>query len=124
MSSPAIDLLLASRSPRRAEFLRMLGVAFEPVDVEIDESPLPAEAPATYVRRLACGKARAAFAGCPARGLPVLAADTTVVLDGAILGKPTDMADACAMHMYISVSERPTSSRAGGPAATARRRAR
>lgn len=97
MSSPAIDLLLASRSPRRAEFLRMLGVAFEPVDVEIDESPLPAEAPATYVRRLACGKARAAFAGCPARGLPVLAADTTVVLDGAILGKPTDVADACAM---------------------------
>ena len=97
MSSPAIDLLLASRSPRRAEFLRMLGVAFEPVDVDIDERLLPAEAPAAYVRRLACGKARAAFAGGPARCLPVLAADTTVVLDGAILGKPTDVADACAM---------------------------
>jgi len=97
MTAPIIDLLLASRSPRRAEFLRTLGVAFEPVDVAIDERPLPAEEPAAYVRRLACGKARAASARRPARGLAVLAADTTVVLGGEILGKPADAADACVM---------------------------
>ena len=89
-------LLLASRSPRRADLLRTLGVDFRVIDVEVDETPGPGEAPDAYVRRLARDKARAGQAAAPAP-LPVLAADTTVVLDGAILGKPLDDADARAM---------------------------
>jgi septum formation protein len=88
------DLLLASRSPRRAELLRTLGVAFRVVDVEVDETPGPDESPAGYVGRLARDKARA---GRGAGSAPVLAADTTVVIDGAILGKPVDAAEASAM---------------------------
>jgi len=88
-------LLLASRSPRRAELLRTLGVAFRVLDVEVDETPTAGEAPDAYVRRLARDKARAGRAIVDS--LPVLAADTTVVLDGAILGKPLDAADARTM---------------------------
>ena len=90
-------LLLASRSPRRAELLRTLGVDFTVIDVEVDETPAPGEAAADYVRRLACAKVRAGHARMEDVALPVLAADTTVVLDGAILGKPLDDADARAM---------------------------
>ena len=90
-------LLLASRSPRRADLLRTLGVEFRLVDVEVDETPGRHEAPDAYVRRLAREKARAGQAAAPAASLPVLAADTTVVLDGEILGKPVDDADARAM---------------------------
>ena len=90
-------LLLASRSPRRADLLRTLGVEFRLVDVEVDETPGRHEAPDAYVRRLAREKARAGQAAAPAASPPVLAADTTVVLDGEILGKPLDDADARAM---------------------------
>jgi septum formation protein len=90
-------LLLASRSPRRAELLRTLGVAFRVIDVEVDETTRVGEAPVDYVRRLARDKARAGQAVAGGASLPVLAADTTVVLDGAILGKPLDDADARAM---------------------------
>jgi len=90
-------LLLASRSPRRAELLRTLGVAFRVIDVEVDETTRVGEAPVDYVRRLARDKARARQAVAGGASLPVLAADTTVVLDGAILGKPLDDADARAM---------------------------
>lgn len=85
-------LVLASRSPRRADLLRQLGVDFSVRAAGIDETPLPGEAPADYVQRLARDKARAVDAG-PA----VLAADTTVVCDAAILGKPADRAEAEAM---------------------------
>lgn len=88
------DLCLASRSPRRAELLRTLGVAFRVLDVEVDETPRPGEAPADYVRRLACDKARAGRAAAAGVDAPVLAADTTVVVDRAILGKPEDADDA------------------------------
>ena len=90
-------LLLASRSPRRAELLRTLGVAFRVIDVEVDETTRVGEAPVDYVRRLARDKAVAGQAVAGDASLPVLAADTTVVLDGAILGKPLDDADARAM---------------------------
>ena len=90
-------LLLASRSPRRADLLRTLGVEFRLIDVEVDETPGRHEAPDAYVRRLAREKARAGQAAAPAASPPVLAADTTVVLDGEILGKPLDDADARAM---------------------------
>lgn len=84
-------LVLASGSPRRRELLAALGLAFDVRPLDLDETPLPAEEPERYVRRLALAKARAAGAR---PGELVLAADTTVVLDGEILGKPADAAEA------------------------------
>ncbi len=81
-------LTLASQSPRRRELLAQLGVGLEIRPAHTDEAPLPGESAAGYVRRLASEKARAI------PGETVLGADTTVVLDGAILGKPADEADA------------------------------
>ncbi len=98
-------IYLASRSPRRRELLRQIGVTFEllplrerpgrPVDV--DEAPQAAETAQAYVLRIATEKARTAAAIVAARRAaprPVLSADTTVVCDGEILGKPRDVADA------------------------------
>lgn len=95
--TPHTDLLLASRSPRRADLLRTLGVAFAVVDVDVDETPWGDEAAAAYVRRLARAKAEAGQASYAGDRRPVLAADTTVVLDGALLGKPRDEDEARAM---------------------------
>lgn len=86
-------LWLASRSPRRAALLATLGVDFAVLDVEVDENPLSGEAAAAYVCRLAQAKALAGRSRAPSAA-PVLAADTTVVLDGALLGKPGDAAEA------------------------------
>jgi septum formation protein len=104
---------LASRSPRRRELLRQIGVAFEVFQlreaaqrrVDIDETPLSGETPEAYVLRVARDKAQAAAAMIAARRVaprPVLAADTTVVLDDAILGKPADVADAVRMLGRLS----------------------
>jgi septum formation protein len=87
-------LVLASASPRRARILRDLGVAFRVVVSEADESPLPGEDGALRVERLARSKAAAVASR---ETLPVLAADTEVVADGRILGKPTTPEDARAM---------------------------
>jgi septum formation protein len=81
-----MKLVLASSSPRRRALLRGLGLRFRSISPEVDERPLPGEAPAAHVRRLALAKARAAR-GELSEGL-VLGADTVVVLDGTILGKP------------------------------------
>ena len=97
---PAGKIILASRSPRRAELLRAAGFAFDVRAAEIDETPRPGEAAAAYVERLAIEKAQAVFALDPSR--MVLGADTTVVLDGRILGKPDDRADAIAMLKALS----------------------
>lgn len=94
-------LHLASRSPRRAELLRTLGVEFAIVDIDVDETPHVGEAPAAYVGRLARAKAAAGRVSAPPRA-PVLAADTTVALDGEILGKPRDGADAARMLTRLS----------------------
>jgi len=94
-------LHLASRSPRRAELLRLLGVGFTLVDVDVDESQQPREAPADYVHRVALSKARAGSAQLPT-GAVVLAADTTVSLDGEIFGKPRDAVDGLAMLARLS----------------------
>lgn len=94
-------LHLASRSPRRAELLRLLGVDFVLVDVEVDESQRAGELPADYVRRVAADKARAGSAQLDASAA-VLAADTTVSVDGVIFGKPRDEADATAMLTHLS----------------------
>jgi septum formation protein len=94
----APDLVLASASPRRRELLERMGLVLVVAAVDIDESPLPGERPADYVRRVAgakCDAAVTARAAQPdAAPLAVLAADTTVVSGRAILGKPADEADA------------------------------
>jgi septum formation protein len=86
---------LASQSPRRRDLLQQIGVRHAVLEVAVDETPLPREAPAEYVLRLALAKARAGHALRPER--PVLGADTAVVVDDSILGKPADRADAIAM---------------------------
>jgi septum formation protein len=88
-------LVLASASPRRAELLRAAGIAFTVDAPDVDERSLPDESPEQYVRRLAIGKAEAVAARHP--GALVLGADTTVVVDGEMLGKPSDAADAAGM---------------------------
>lgn len=88
-------LLLASRSPRRAELLAAAGIPFEVLAADIDETPRAGEAPEAYVERLAIEKASAVLALRP--DAEVLGADTTVVIDGLILGKPVDEREATEM---------------------------
>lgn len=93
-------LILASASPRRAELLRAAGIPFEIAPVEIDERFLPGEKAERAVARVAEAKARKAAELYP--GDVVLAADTTVVVGGQALGKPTDAADAARMLRLLS----------------------
>ncbi|HXH06564.1 MAG TPA: Maf family protein [Vicinamibacterales bacterium] len=99
-------LVLASASPRRAELLAAAGFSFDVEPTEIDESPQPGESPDAYVVRLAIAKARAAAerlrGGEPAGELVVLGADTTVLVDGVVLGKPADDREAAAMLRRLS----------------------
>ena len=93
---------LASASPRRSELLRQLGLRFDVTPAEIDETPLTGELPETYVERVARAKAAAAWASLREPDAPVLAADTAVIVDDRILGKPADEADAAAMLTALS----------------------
>ena len=96
-------IFLASGSPRRRDLLQQIGVSFQVIGIELDETALEDEAPQAYVSRLAEAKAAAGWQR--SRGLgnaPVLAADTAVVLDGRILGKPADMKDAISMLLELS----------------------
>jgi septum formation protein len=99
-----MKLILASSSPRRAEILREAGIAFEIRATEIDETALPGEPAQAMVARLAEAKARAAAAQFDAgpRECIVVGADTTVELDGEILGKPRDSASAREMLAKLS----------------------
>lgn len=102
MSKP---IYLASRSPRRAELLQQMGIGFDVLPSDIDESILPNEPPETYVMRLAGSKAAVGLANMQQANLqqrPILAADTTVCVDGMILGKPEDDDDARAMLEALS----------------------
>jgi septum formation protein len=101
------DLYLASRSPRRRELLRQIGVRFEPLLLrllpprgpDVDESPHDDEDPAAYVGRIATAKARFGVEVLAMRQLPlhpVLAADTVVTIDGEVLGKPAGRDEAAA----------------------------
>jgi septum formation protein len=85
-------LILASASPRRRELLTQIGVAHTVRPSQIDETPLPGEEPVRYVQRLALEKAQDVAREMPHRA--VLAADTTVVLDGTMLGKPGNQEEA------------------------------
>ncbi|MGO8970298.1 MAG: Maf family protein [Myxococcaceae bacterium] len=93
-SSPPL-LVLASASPRRQALLAQLGITFLVDPAHVDESVQPSESPRTYVLRLARQKAEAVTARHP--GSLVLGADTTVALDGEILGKPADAKQALDM---------------------------
>lgn len=106
-------IYLASRSPRRRELLAQIGVRFNLLlfrsaprpDADADETVLAGETPAAYVTRLARAKADAGWARIAQRRLPpapVLAADTAVALEGRILGKPADRAEAEAMLEALS----------------------
>lgn len=92
---------LASASPRRSELLRQIGVPFTVRAAAIAEDPLAGETPEAYVARLAAAKAEAVWAAV-ADARPVLGADTAVVLDGQILGKPETPAQAAAMLERLS----------------------
>ncbi|ALO45448.1 Maf family protein [Pseudohongiella spirulinae] len=97
------DLILASASPRRSELLRQLGVRFRVLTADIDETPELNEKPEQYVQRLAREKAQTILRSAqrPAH-LAVLGADTIVVCDGQLLGKPADADQAAAMLSQLS----------------------
>ena len=92
-------LVLASASPRRREMLERVGLAIEVQPADIDETPHPGEQPEVYVARIARGKAEAIG---PRSGRWVLAADTTVTIDGEILGKAEGPDEAAAMLRRLS----------------------
>jgi len=94
-------LILASQSPRRAELLKQIGISFVQMNVDVDESVLNSEVPQVYVSRLAQQKSLAGWNNS-ARQCPVLGADTAVVVQGQILGKPLDEADASKMLNLLS----------------------
>ena len=96
-----VALVLASASPRRRELLQRLGVRFNCQPADIDEAVHAGEAPQDYVARMAREKA-AVVVAVSAGGLPVLAADTSVVIDNDILGKPRDHFDGLAMLARLS----------------------
>ncbi|MCU7915209.1 MAG: Maf-like protein [Candidatus Thiodiazotropha sp. (ex Gloverina cf. vestifex)] len=96
-------IYLASRSPRRRELLLQIGVPHKLLDIEVDETPRDGESPSDYVQRVSQDKA---VAGLNARNageyLPVLAADTSVVIDGHVLGKPRDRKEGLWMLRQLS----------------------
>jgi len=107
-------IILASASPRRKALLQQIGIACQVHPVDLDETPRPDEPPLAYVQRLAAEKSAACASRLNGR-LPILAADTTVVLDGMVLGKPNTADDAKAMlrrlsgrihHVFTAVSLR------------------
>jgi septum formation protein len=113
MKHPEKKIYLASKSPRRRELLRQIGVEFEllllrdqaPRGPDVNENVLPGELPQDYVTRVTNEKAAFAWATMLQRRLPmrpVLAADTTVVIDGNILGKPVSTNEAVDMIRLLS----------------------
>ena len=106
-------IYLASQSPRRRELLKQIGVNFEMLllrsdprrNIDVDETSFTEENPEDYVKRVCEAKARTGWDGLKLRNLPafpVLAADTSVILDGKIIGKPHDREEAAAMLRQLS----------------------
>ncbi len=106
-------IYLASRSPRRRELLKQIGINFEvlimrsfpTVRADVDETPRPGESPGDYVTRIAANKAMTGWTRALERRLPrlpVLGADTTVTLDGEIIGKPANTEDAAIILRKLS----------------------
>lgn len=98
----AIDLYLASQSPRRSELLSQIGISFSVLSVSIDEIPKINEAPQEYVLRLAKEKAIAGWNSLNQINKPVLGSDTAVVINSEILGKPQNNEDAKQMLHLLS----------------------
>ena len=109
-------IYLASQSPRRRELLKQIGINFEMLllrsdsrrNITVDETPHPGEEPESYVRRVAQAKAESGYSVLRFRNLPpfpVLAADTTISLDGQIFGKPDSVEHAAAMLQQLSGRE-------------------
>lgn len=96
------DFYLASASPRRRQLLEQLGLRFEVLPADVDETHRPGEAPADYVLRLAAAKAGTAAARLGDPAARVLGADTAVVLGSMVLGKPRDREEALAMLAQLS----------------------
>jgi septum formation protein len=97
----SVHIILASASPRRRELLDQIKVTYRICPVDLDETPLPNETPLAYVQRLAAEKSAACLAQLNTR-TPVLAADTAVILNNVIMGKPKDQDDALAMLTQLS----------------------
>jgi septum formation protein len=95
-------LYLASKSPRRRELLAQIRVVFECLDVDVPEVLAPGEAPEAFVRRLARDKAGAGLARVGDAGARVLGADTIVLIDDRVLGKPRDRDEGLAMLARLS----------------------
>lgn len=100
MNDTAIEVILASQSPRRRELLALVGITHVVQPADIDEAVLPAEAPVPHCERLARAKAHVLADRHPEA--VVIAADTIVVLDGDILGKPRDAAEAARILARLS----------------------
>ena len=100
------DVILASASPRRRELLERVRLRLAVRAADINESPAPSEVAAVYVKRMAREKADAALSAGTTREetalVPLLSADTTVIIQGTILGKPTDADDARAMLLRLA----------------------
>lgn len=95
------QIILASASPRRSELLKQIGISHQIMAVDIDETPLANESPLAYVERVAAEKS----AACQALlndNLPVLSADTSVICDDEIMGKPVDLDHALSMLSRLS----------------------
>lgn len=99
----SFDIYLASASPRRRELLAQIGVRYRLLDVVVCETRLDNEAPDEYARRVARDKARAGLSLIDGKvSRPILGADTVIVIDGEVLGKPRDREDAIAMLQRLS----------------------
>lgn len=98
MSAPRV--ILASASPRRRELLTLIGIRHEVLPADVDETQLAEESPATYAERLARAKAHKLAEANP--DAVVIGADTIVVVDGVVFGKPSDAADAAGMLRKLS----------------------
>lgn len=97
-----IKLVLASASPRRRELLAQLGLEFDCLSADIDETPGQQERPLVYVERMAREKAQVVYRQLGDDQAAVLAADTTVVVGDEIMGKPADLEDGMAMLARLS----------------------
>ena len=102
-ASTSPRLYLASASPRRRELLAQIGLGFLPLPQSVDESWRQGESAESYVQRVACDKARAGWRDSRRMlDLPVLSADTSVVCDGEVLGKPSSLQEARTMLLRLS----------------------
>jgi len=96
------QIYLASQSPRRRALIEQLGIRYQTLDVEVDESSQPGEAPEDFVARLALEKARAGWQLAANPAVPVVGADTCIMLDGQIVGKPENQEQGIALLQRYS----------------------